>query len=271
MRQLTVEETKKIAVDILDVVTQFCEERGINYWIDYGTLLGAVRHKGFIPWDDDIDIGMLRPDYDRFMKEFNGYNPRYEFHSIENDPDFVWPFGKVIDNRTVGVREHMKYATYGINIDIFVHDNAPDDDETARKMYRLRHFYVKMSFIRFKGIFAQTGGNVLKRLCTYAFRAMLKIFPRSYFTRKAVENSKRYMFANTRRVGEFVSGYHSLIDKSIVRELVDMEFEGKNYKAPARYDEVLTQYYGDYMTPPPPEKRTRTHNFFTGYLKDPDE
>lgn len=271
MRQLTIEESKQLLLNILDVVTRFCDERGINYFLDYGTLLGAVSHKGFIPWDDDIDIGMLRPDYDRFMKEFNGYNPRYEFHCIENDSKFVWPFGKVVDNRTIGVREHMKYATYGVNIDIFVHDNAPDNDETVMRMYRLRNFYGKMSFKRFNGIFTEAHGNIVRRLCVYAFRTILKIFPRDYFTRKVAENSKRYMLKNTRRIGEFVSNYQALIDKSAVSSFVDLEFEGKKYKAPIGYDELLTQYYGDYMTPPPLEKRTRTHSFFTGYMKDEDE
>ena len=72
MREIGVNELKLIQLEILDVVAKFCEERGINYWLNAGTLLGAVRHKGYIPWDDDIDLGMLRPDYDRFISEFDG-------------------------------------------------------------------------------------------------------------------------------------------------------------------------------------------------------
>ena len=270
MRQLTVEEIKKIAVGILEVVARFCEERGINYWIDYGTLLGAVRHKGFIPWDDDIDIGMLRPDYDRFMKEFNGYNPRYEAHCIENDPNFVRGFGRVFDTRTLSLWKSMENIKYGVNIDIFVHDNAPDDDDVVAEMYRRRDFYHRMNFRRLRRISSKTGGNILKQLCIYTFRIMMRIFPRGYFPRKLVENSKRYMHEDTKRVGEFVEYGYSVYSREEVSSFVDMEFEGKKYKVPAGYDKVLTQYYGDYMTPPPPEKRVRPHSF-TAYLKDPDD
>ena len=77
MRKVELEELRKIQISILDVVADFCEKHKINYWIDSGTLLGAIRHKGYIPWDDDIDIGMLREDYDKFKKLFNQYNDRY--------------------------------------------------------------------------------------------------------------------------------------------------------------------------------------------------
>ena len=270
MRQLTVEETKKIAVDILEVVARFCEGRGIKYWLDYGTLLGAVRHKGFIPWDDDIDIGMLRPDYDRFMKEFNGYNSRYEFRCIENNPDFVRGFGRVFDTCTLTIWENMENIRYGVDIDIFVHDNAPDDDKAAEKMYRCRDFYNKMNFLRLTDIFSNAGGNILRRLCVYAFRTIIRIFPIGYFPRKLAENSKRYSHEDTRRIGEFVEYYYSLVSREAVSSFVDLEFEGKKYKAPIGYDELLTQYYGDYMTPPPPEQRVR-HHLFTGYMKDEDK
>ena len=76
MREINTEELKKIQVEILDVMSQFCEKHGIQYWLDWGTLLGAIRHKGYIPWDDDVDTGMLRKDYDIFMKLFNEENDR---------------------------------------------------------------------------------------------------------------------------------------------------------------------------------------------------
>ena len=80
MKQITLEELKRIQLSILDRVAEFCEKNAINYWLDCGTLLGAVRHKGYIPWDDDIDIGMLRPDYDRFLKTFNEKNDVYKVY-----------------------------------------------------------------------------------------------------------------------------------------------------------------------------------------------
>ena len=101
MHELSLDELRKIQIEILDVVSKFCDDHEINYWLDGGTLIGAVRHKGYIPWDDDIDLGMLRPDYDKFMRLFNEHNTRYKFHCIENDPKFYVPFGKVLDTETI--------------------------------------------------------------------------------------------------------------------------------------------------------------------------
>ena len=96
MRQIGMDELKKIQLEILDAVSAFCTKHGITYWLDGGTLIGTVRHKGYIPWDDDIDLGMLRPDYDRFIKEFNAHNSRYRLVCRENDPDFYQAFAKVM-------------------------------------------------------------------------------------------------------------------------------------------------------------------------------
>ena len=85
MKNISVEELKSVQIAILDVVSKYCDEHGIRYWLDGGTLLGAVRHKGYIPWDDDIDLGMLRPDFDRFIHEFNRYDSRYVVGCVESN------------------------------------------------------------------------------------------------------------------------------------------------------------------------------------------
>ena len=100
-REISPAELKTIQLDILDAVAEFCEARGIHYFLDSGTLLGAVRHKGYIPWDDDIDIAMPREDYDRFMKVFNSEQQRYRFCCPEIDPEFYYGYGKIVDPKTV--------------------------------------------------------------------------------------------------------------------------------------------------------------------------
>ena len=133
MKKITVEELKKFQLEILGVVADFCEKNNIKYWIDSGTLLGAIRHKGYIPWDDDIDVGMLREDYNKFSKIFNEKNNRYKFVCIENTPDLFVPHGKVCDTTTELYEPDETGHKTSINIDIFVYDNAPDDDKQVKK------------------------------------------------------------------------------------------------------------------------------------------
>ena len=102
MRPINVEELKKLQIEILDNFDVFCKKNNIRYWIDYGTLLGAIRHKGFIPWDDDVDIAMLREDYEKAAAIFNSQsNDRYIFQTPSNEKKTCYPFGKLIDTATV--------------------------------------------------------------------------------------------------------------------------------------------------------------------------
>ena len=141
MRKIDLEEQKKIELEILDVVDKFCREHDIKYGLCYGSLIGAVRHKGFIPWDDDIDIAMLRPDYDKFMELFNKFNTRYQCKSAELDKNFTRPFMRVSDTNTLLYDTKRKFF---ISIDIFCWDNAPDDDKALEEMFRRKLFWHRL-------------------------------------------------------------------------------------------------------------------------------
>ena len=261
MRQLSIDELKTIQLRILDVVSAFCEEKGIAYWLDGGTLIGVVRHKGYIPWDDDIDVGMLRPDYDRFISEFNKEGGRYKVVCYENDHNFYQSFAKVMDTETILYEPDEKGRKLSINIDIFIYDNAPDDDAAVNNMFRKRNRYYICNVARQARIFQRPKGNLIRRLCVYALRTAVRIFTRNYFVRKMIENSKRYVNADTRRIGNFVGVARMTCDKRVFKSFVDGEFEGGKYKIPVGYDEYLREFYGDYMQLPPVEKRVSTHIF----------
>lgn len=265
MRRIELEEMKQIQMQILDRVDTFCREHKINYWLDSGTLLGAVRHKGYIPWDDDIDIGMLRTDYDKFMELFNKENDVYKAYSVENNPDFLYPFIKIMDTRTVLYEPDEKGVKSCVNIDLFVYDNAPNDEKLLKKQYKIRDKYQKLHNIRTRVYMSKS--NKLKHFVKILLYPFLLVFPKNYFVKKIVANSKRYVNTETGYVGNFTAVSRILCDKSVFDEKIDVEFEGKFYKAPVGYDKWLSVFYGNYMELPPEEKRV-PHHCFLAYSLD---
>ena len=265
MRRLNAEEVKKIQLEILDVVASFCEENNINYWLDSGTLLGAIRHKGYIPWDDDIDLGMLRKDYDRFAELFNKTNERYRFVDIENTPDFYVAFGKIIDTKTVLYEPDQNGDKLAVNIDLFVYDNVPDDDHLLKKMYDKRDRLVFLSIFsrrnqitKYDSISRKTIKRILHlSLCWVSSEKCL---------RKIVRNSRLFSDDNSARIGNLRSTVTRLaVDKKCFSSFEQKQFEGKDYSVLIGYDEYLKQLFGDYMQLPPEEERV-THHQYEAYL-----
>lgn len=121
MKKIETEEMKKLELDMLIDVAKFCDENDIRYYLSGGTLLGAVRHKGFIPWDDDIDISMPRPDYLKFVSTYNGSSEFYQVQSIENNDKYWRTFAKVFDTRTYLKEDAIRMPKdgNGVFIDIF--------------------------------------------------------------------------------------------------------------------------------------------------------
>ena len=127
MKEISFEESKKLELDILLAVADFCNKNNLTYFLAYGTLIGAIRHKGFIPWDDDIDIQMPREDYNKFIETFS--HERYKTIA-PGTPLSKHSFVKVIDTETVKIEAHKKYKKgfLGVDIDIFPLDGTPSDE-----------------------------------------------------------------------------------------------------------------------------------------------
>ena len=133
MRIITSEELRKIQLDLLQKTADFCESNGLRYFLCGGTLIGAVRHKGYIPWDDDIDIAMPRSDYEKFISIFNRPQNYYQVMSFETNPDYAYAFAKVYDNRTILKELHYK-GTIGAYIDVFPADAVKDAAQIRKIM-----------------------------------------------------------------------------------------------------------------------------------------
>lgn len=262
MEIVDLENLKEIQINILKCVAEFCEKNNIKYWLDSGTLLGAVRHKGYIPWDDDIDIGMLRSDYDKFLKLFNESNNKYKAYSIENNKDFLYPFCKVLDTDTILYEPDEKGLKLNINIDVFVYDNAPKDLSKLNKMYKKRDIYRGLNNIRTRQFTGYTKG--IKRIIKWVMYPIVSLFPREYFVNKMINVAKTYINLHTGYVGNFTATEKIHCPDTWLNQSTYLEFEGCMFKAPLHYDEWLKAFYGNYMTLPPIEERV-SHHYFKAY------
>ena len=261
MIKLSMDEIRAKQIDILKFVVHFCEKNDIKYWLDSGTMLGAVRHKGYIPWDDDIDLGMLREDYDIFIRTFNESGGKYYLDCIEINPQSRFPFAKVFDSTTILYEEDIELS---INIDVFVYDNAPSKKTELRWMYFKRDVFNRMNNWQWgNGVLPS---SIVKRFIRRIFVPICKCFPKNYFCKEIINNSRKYVNQKTSYVGNFTSVSKVLLNKDYLSTMIKCSFEGGEYFIPIGYDKWLKQFYGDYMKLPPEQDRVGKHHI-TAYLR----
>lgn len=264
----SIEEVKRIQLDILSALDEFCTKNGIVYSIIDGTLLGAVRHKGYIPWDDDIDVAMTRPNYDRFIKEFPiQYKEIYELTSIERNKKWDRAYACMYDNRTQLVYKNNSSMATGVLIDIFPVDEVPEDLSDWKKLKKKMKFYCTLSALK-----SSTSFRISKSIITNIIASISKIMLLPITKRFVAEridklarsnNGKGYKFGY---VVAFGVGADNRFKISDFNDVVDYMFEDRIFKGLKNSDSVLTDTYGDYMQLPPEEKRV-THHELNAYWK----
>lgn len=251
-RKVTMAELRQIQLDILDKIHEFCIEEGLRYSLGGGTLLGAVRHKGCIPWDDDIDIMLPRPDYDRFLNEFEGMCPHYVVQHYKNDDNYPLPFAKVYDDRTILID---KYISTGAFVDVFPIDGLPDELSINSYIKRMDNLIIS--------VFRNTKSVTM--YSSFLRRWIKRLLFHSHT--KSVERLEAYLhsydFDSSSYAGAIIGRYHEkeYMQSKVFKKYVDINFESKTYKAIADYDLYLSKHYGNYMELPPKEKQIRDHSF----------
>lgn len=251
------EELKKIQeieLELLEEVDRICRKHNITYSIDGGTLLGAVRHGGFIPWDDDADVIMNRDSYDRFVDILNDEidKSRFYFQDISITPGYRWGYGKLRRKDTKFVRLNQEQMPYeqGIFLDIFVCDNVPNN-YLARCLCNFHSFIFRKAFYSEIGKHTSTGlAHVIYSVMNLIPEQLLKKRYASYVSfrnRKKTAWVKCLTFPACNRTFGYKREWYE--------ETIDINFAGRTFKACKAYEEYLTFLYGDYMELPPEEKR----------------
>ena len=240
----------------LIAVDKVCREHGLHYYIYDGTMLGAVRHKGFIPWDDDIDIAMPREDYEQFIINANKWLPKpYEFVATELDPTYPLPFGKVQDSSTTLIeRSHLPYLG-GLYIDVFPIDGLPANS-LLRRLHLVRYDILKKAvYMAYRDPYRHGHGpsSWLPLLCR-------KAIGQQRLQRMTRRLMRKYPFATSNLVCVFDDGFHGVIDKQVLGKPTPILFEGQIVMGVEHPDAYLTHMYGDYMTPPSNQDQ-RQHSF----------
>lgn len=253
MRTVSLEEQKNIQLDLLQKVADFCEKEKLRYFLFGGTLIGAIRHKGFIPWDDDIDIAMPRPDYDKFISSFNHPENYYQVIDMSIDKEYGFPFAKVHDTRTFV--DELQYAKdhFGVYIDIFPLDGVKEDKQVIR-ILRLR----KILHTKKANYYQRT---LSKKIINTFGKIVLLPFSVHRILKFIDNEARKFPFGSTPKVGNIVNPYGSreIVNLSCFSDTIYKEFEGKLFRVPIGYDEYLRSIYGDYMQLPPKDKRHSPH------------
>lgn len=265
-----IQKIQKANLFILKEVDRICRKYKIHYLLDAGTLIGAVRHKGFIPWDDDVDIAFLRKDYEKFIEAAKKELPKglhIWFPTDAAQDNAFYDFTpKIIYEKSRKVLENQETAFYReelnhICVDLFILDEITENI-IGQKLQILWNKIIygmamghrwHLDFGKYKGVqklqvklLAAIGKCIsMKTICRWEKGAAL---------RQSSGKSRILYYSNYQP--DYV---HMTVPKKGSKQVIEMEFEGEKFMVPKGYDRVLKVVYGDYMTPPPPEKRVPTH------------
>lgn len=266
MKKIEFKEMQCIQLNILSIFHEVCKKYNLRYSLTYGTLLGAIRHKGFIPWDDDIDIMMPREDYNRLLSISNEIFKIYDLQMLDfnTDGDYIHTIGKLIDKRTI-LKEKINEdwcPSLGVYIDIFPLDYLNQDEATNEKLIRSSYRLNILRSLCCIKIDSLKLDSKIKYIFIKFLKKLLKIIGPRYFIKKQyklLENRNNVSETDIKNLAipELKSDILQIED---FNNLIETEFEKQRFFIIKNYNEFLTIFYGDYMKLPSVEEQIPSHN-----------
>ena len=273
MQELTNHEMQKVELDVLRVLAKICEEQGLDYFLMYGTLLGAARHKGFIPWDDDLDIMMKRPNYEKLLKYLMEHEEElmpYKLFSNRNNLEYPFMIARFCDTRYQYVGNNEKDCGMGIFVDIYPLDGAGHSWKEVKRNGNYYRFLSSMCFLASRERFFldheeySSKRSIKQTIIKFPLYIIAKALGVKFWFNRLEPLKDKYKYEDCLYVGPttWQSDYkRDVMKKEWVDSTVFAEFEGEKYRVPLEYKKVLKHKYGNYMEMPPEEKRVATHDY----------
>lgn len=260
-------KVQSIQLEILIEFDNICKKHNLSYQLFAGTLLGAVRHKGFIPWDDDIDVVMPRKDYKQFINMYNNFETDYFLQNYYTDPEFYRQFSRLRKNDTLYIQEVYKDLEIhqGIFIDIFPLDNVRVNSIVEKMRLRLLSLFFKLNIIRNRKKITKKHNNFKKKFIKFIKKCTNLIISKPVYDEIGTKILTLFNKNNTDYLNHLTNGVTEnrfdkyLISKNDYYNTIEWEFENHTFPIPENYDKVLSNLYGDYMKLPPKELQKPHH------------
>ncbi len=262
MERNVLERVQPILLDMVREISRVCEENGLHYFLYRGTLLGSVRHQGFIPWDDDMDVAMPRADYEKFCRIApEKLSSQYCFQNWHTDRDYAHPFGKVRKKGTVYVEAKCaRLPENGFYVDIYPLDFGPEDSGQLHQLNRkLVHLYrMKLMKCRYTP-WQEEERTIWKKRLGYLVYQAAACFVSQEWLVKQYEKIVLAQPESSVYYEQSALPREKVFKRSWCDRVVTLPFEDTRFPCPEHYDAFLTSLYGDYMVLPPADKRENRH------------
>lgn len=255
-------EIRKVQTEIMEEIKRICSLADLNYFLMFGTLLGAIRHNGFIPWDDDVDLGMLREDFNKFLIAFEKHaSSEFAIQSLDSDPFYAFFFIKVVRKNTTliegGYQDNRK--NNNIFVDIFPFDNAPRSSALRYLQNKSAIFMKSLLFYKLDRINLKEGSfkiKVAKRI-----KKIISVI----LSRNIIIKLANWIMTSVKAEGDWISNFgdKKYYPSILFKEFEDLKFNESDYTVPKNPENLLNYFYGNFMDLPPLNKRTLPHDIIS--------